>query len=226
MSLLNKTSLYKTVDNVNEALFYGKKISKTDAKETMLWIASRLDTPFSYNKSFGVTRHDITHPVYTFTGERLTSSASMRHIMAEESCRALLKLSEITGYTIPELEKNEIEFGKMLQNAWAAGKPVGTYCCSTCTVGLWRNFAAGGLPEFAEHLPEGLMVLHYNHDGSGKWGRFPFFYTLLTLSEIDDPAALKEINYAQTECERALERLRKDNKFSKRKRDLLLKIMN
>ena len=225
MRLLNKSSLYKTLDNVNEALFYGKKISKSDAKELISWISSRLDTEYSYNKSFGVTKKDMSQPVYTFTGERL-ASASMRHIMSEEATRVVLQLSKIAGTKPNFLKSNEERFYKMLKASEEYGRPLGTFCCGPCTVGLWRQLNAGGLPKYQKNISNGLMSLHSNRDETGKWGRFPFFYTLLALLEIDDPLAMKEINYALPECERAFNRLRSGNKFSDRKRELLLRILN
>lgn len=226
MTLLNKSSLAGTIDNVNEALFFGKTISKKEAADITGWISSRLDTEYSYNRSFGVTVKDMKSKVYTFTGERLSSVVSMRHIMAEETSRVLIQLSEITGKKVKALESSNAEFMKCLNKAASEGKPVGTYCCGPCTVGLWRHLAVGGLPEYSKNLPEGIKVLHDYHDGAGRWGRFPFFYTLLALSEIDHPIARKEIVYAQPECERVLNHIRKDNIFSKRKRELLLRVLN
>lgn len=225
MSLLNRSSLYKTVDNVNEALFYGKKITKATAKEIVSWISSRLDTEYSYNKSYGLTGKDMRSDVFTFTGERLFS-ASMRHIMAEESARVVLQLSKIAGLKPASLKSTDEQFYKMLKASDEAGKPAGTFCCGACTIGLWRYLNAGGLPQYQQYFSDGLQALHSNRDETGKWRRFPFYYTLLALSEIDDPLAMKEINYALPECERALKRLRQGNKFSNRKRDLLLRLMN
>jgi hypothetical protein len=225
MSLLNRSSLYKTVDNVNEALFYNKPISKKEAKDILSWISGRLDTKYSYNHSIGLTDHDMKHPVYTFTGERL-QCASMRHIMAEEACRVMIKLSVITGSKNPALQKTTKVFTKMLNDYRSYGKPEGTFCCGPCTIGLWRHLNAGGLKQHRKSLPEGILALHSSRDESGKWGRYPFYYTLLALSEIDDEAAVKEINYAMPACERALKRLDNRSKFSKRKRELLLRIMN
>lgn len=226
MTLLNKQSLAVTVDNVNDALFYGKKIPKKEAGDVIEWVSTRIDTEYSYSRSFGVTRKDMISKVYTFTGERISSCVSMRHIMAEEACRVLIQLSDITGIKVNALESSNAEFMKCLKESESAGKPIGTYCCGPCTVGLWRQLAAGGLPEYSKNLPEGIKVLHHYRDGAGRWGRFPFFYTLLVLSEIDHPLARKEIVYVQPVCERILNRLRNDNKFSKRKRELLLRILN
>jgi hypothetical protein len=226
MSLLNKSSLAVTIDKVNDALFFGKTISKKEASDIIEWISTRLDTDYSYNKSFGITAKDMRSKVYTFTGERLSSVVSMRHIIAEEACRVLIQLSEITGKKVIALESSNAEFMKSLRRSESDGKPIGTYCCGPCTVGLWRHLAVGGLPEYSKNLPEGIKVLHDYHDGAGRWGRFPFFYTLLALSEIDHPFARKEIVYAQPECERVLNHIRKDNTFSKRKRELLLRVLN
>lgn len=33
-------------------------------------------------------------------------------------------------------------------------------------------------------------------DGKGKWNGFPYYYTLLMLSEVDDPLAIQEFQYA------------------------------
>lgn len=225
MSLLNKSSLYKTVDNVNEALFYRKTISKKEAKEIIRWISGRLDTEYSYNHSYGLTKYDMNHPAYTFTGEKI-ECASKRHIMAEESCRVMHKLSEITGEKIPSLENTTRVFSKMLDEYRSYGKPEGTFCCGPCTIGLWRHMNAGGLKKHQRTLPDGIFALHSSRDEAGKWGRYPFYYTLLALSEIDEPEALKEINYAMPACERALKRLNNNSKFTKRRRDLLLRIMN
>jgi hypothetical protein len=117
-------------------------------------------------------------------------------------------------------------FYKMLDASEKAGKPIGTFCCGPCTIGLWRYLNAGGLPKYRDNLPAGIMSLHSNRDETGKWGRFPFYYTLLALSEIDDTMAIKEVNYAMPACERAFKRMNKENIFSRRKRDLLLRIMN
>lgn len=225
MSLLNRSSLFRTVDNVNEALFFGKKISKSVAREIVDWISTRYDTEYSYNHSYGLTGKDMNSPVYTFTGERLLC-ASMRHIMAEESARVVLQLSQIAGSKPETLKKTNERFYMMLKASENSGKPLGTFCCAACTIGLWRYLNAGGLPKYRENISNGLMSLHSNRDEAGKWGRFPFYYTLLALSEIDDPLATKEINYALPGCERALKRLRPENTFSKRKRELLLRILN
>ena len=40
-------------------------------------------------------------------------------------------------------------------------------------------------------------------DGNGQWRRFPFWYTVLALSEMDVPDALRQLKYAAPVLERA-----------------------
>lgn len=226
MQLLNKSSLTKTVDNVNEALFYGKKIFKSEAKDIIEWISSRLATEYSYNKSFGITSMDMKSKVYTFTGERLSSQASMRHIMAEETSRVLMQLSKITGKKIPALIESNKSLLSGIKRAETEGKHIGTYCCGPCTVGLWRHMSVGGFGSYSKKLAKGVEVLRSFRDGNGGWGRFPFYYTILALSEMKNPAAKKELSYAMPAIEKKLNGLKKSGKFSQRRRDLLLKVLN
>lgn len=225
MILLNKTSLAQTIDNVNEAFFYRKKISKSEANDITRWICSRFNTEYSYNGSFGLTSKDMKSKIYTFTGERLSSPASLRHIMAEEASRVLIQLSEITGKKINELEQSSQRLIKNIKYSWTEGKPIGTFCCGPCTVGLWRHMSVGGFGSYSKNLPKGIEVLEKYKDKSGTWGRFPFYYTLLALSEVNHPAARKEIEYALPKIEKKLSRLKNTGKFTQRRKDLLQRLM-
>ena len=222
MKLLDKTSLANTIDNVNEALFYNEKISKPEAKEIVKWISTRLNTEYSYCGSFGITAKDYkSNKIYTFTGERLTSPASMRHIMAEEASRVLRQLSDITGSKIPALEESDKRLLKGIKASEDEGKPEGTYCCGPCTVGLWRNMAVGGFGSYSKKLSKGLMVLKKYRDGKGSWRRFPFYYTISVLSELNSEEAKKELKYAKPKIESRCKSM-KHGRFSERRFHILI----
>jgi hypothetical protein len=226
MSLLNKLSLAQTIDNVNEALFYGNKISRKEAWDIIDWIKTRLGTEYSYRGSFGITNRDFNSKIYTFTGEQLTSPASMRHIMAEETSRVLVQLSKIAKRKLPELERSNKNLIGGIMRSEEEGKHVGTYCCGPCTIGLWRHMSVGGFGSYSKKLGKGLDVLKSYRDGKGKWGRFPFYYTLLALSEINHLTAKKEIEYAKPVIESLLNRKNRDGKFSKRRQDVLRRALS
>jgi len=58
-------------------------------------------------------------------------------------------------------------------------------------------------------------------DGKGKWDGFPFFYTLLLLTEADDPLATQELTYAAPVCEKQLTQNWHSDPISMRRQEIL-----
>ena len=73
-------------------------------------------------------------------------------------------------------------------------------------VGLWRNLLSGGLSRREERLRQGASHLRSVRDGEQGWRAFPFWYTVLALSEMDMPEAKAELTYAAPALERAAAR--------------------
>jgi hypothetical protein len=99
------------------------------------------------------------------------------------------------------------------------------YCCGGCSVALWRHLAVGGLEDAERRLAAGMRALKSHRKGDGRWQRFPFYYTLLALSEIDLPAAVREMRYAAPSCERVLKRSAKGDRFDRRRRLLAERVL-
>ncbi len=87
--MIEKESLAKTLDAVNDINFYGKPLSDADRKRTAKWIAGRQGIPKSYADMFAPTKQDFEEGIRLFTGEKVTSGAATGHILGEEGCRAL-----------------------------------------------------------------------------------------------------------------------------------------
>ena len=115
MGILNTRSLAKTVDNVNEMLFYGKKIGTKEGKKVAEWIGARQGTKLSYANMFAPTEYDMKHGVRVFTGERITSGAALRHVLGEETCRAMLQLKPKRSEVRDALDRAEKGMLKRLQ---------------------------------------------------------------------------------------------------------------
>jgi hypothetical protein len=94
MKLVHTSSLARTLDAVNQALFVGKHVPKTESRRAAEWIASRQGLPKSYAGMFAPTPRDFREGISLFTGERISSGAATSHILGEEACRALLLLNE------------------------------------------------------------------------------------------------------------------------------------
>ena len=92
MNVLNEDSLARTVDAVNEVLFFGQRITESERRRVARWLASRQGLPGSYAGMFAPTARDFENGIRLFTGEQITSGAATSHILGEETCRALLLL--------------------------------------------------------------------------------------------------------------------------------------
>jgi hypothetical protein len=91
-NLLHAQSLAGTLDAVGDALFFGRRIPRTEARRVAGWLAGRQGLPGSYAGMFAPTRRDFAHGIRLFTGERISSGAATGHILGEEACRVLLLL--------------------------------------------------------------------------------------------------------------------------------------
>ncbi len=224
-SIPHPHSLAITLDRINERHFLGESSDRIESERALDWLTGRFGADSAYAGTFGVTEQDSRSKLYTFTGERL-QSASLRHIHAEETCRAIILLNRRVGRDrLPELEAATSLLLGCFEVAHSKGRPRGTFCCGPCTVSLWRHMAIGGLGDYARHLDEGIGVLMSHQDGAGAWRRFPFFYTLLALSEVDTPNARRARSYALPECERRLKSIRRNPPFGVRRYGLLSRIL-
>ncbi|MFH1501674.1 MAG: hypothetical protein ABIG03_01375 [Candidatus Eisenbacteria bacterium] len=92
MELLRTQSLASTLDEVSDALFFGRSIPRAEARRVARWIAGRRGMPGSYAGMFAPTERDYAGGITLFTGERVRSGAATGHILGEEACRVLLLL--------------------------------------------------------------------------------------------------------------------------------------
>jgi hypothetical protein len=102
----------------------------------------------------------------------------------------------------------------------------GLYCCGKCSVGLWRNLLSGGLSSREERLHGGALHLRSVRDGEHGWRKFPFWYTVLALSEMDTDEANAELKYAAPALERAASRPVASAVYARRRQELAARALN
>ena len=102
----------------------------------------------------------------------------------------------------------------------------GFYCCGKCSVGLWRNLLAGALDRREERLRRGASHLQSMRDGAQQWRRFPFWYTVLALHEMDCSEARAELKYAALELERVASRAVPSADYGRRRHELAVRTLN
>ena len=226
MKIVNPGSLAVTLDALNDAFFHALILAKPQKEEVATWIAARQGLPGSYAGMFAATQRDVKEGMTVFTGEKVRSGAATRHILGEEACRALILLDVPLASVRDALKRASAGMIERLRMASRRPSVIpGTYCCGICTCSLWRHLAVGGLENGELWLAAGMKVLKQHRTGDAKWRRFPFYYTLLALSEVDPPAAVEEMRYAAPACERYMKRSPGDDGFSRRRRLLIERVL-
>jgi hypothetical protein len=225
--LIDRTSLSRTVDALNAARFDGRALSASERSRMARWIATRQGLPGAYAGTFAGFPSERSRGIVLFTGERI-ASASARHILGEETSRALRLLQVRERSVTRALEAADDGLTRCL--ARAAGDPrhrnPGLFCCGKCSVGLWRNLLSGGLDRCEERLQRGAFHLRSVRDGEHGWRRFPFWYTVLALSEMDQRAATAELKYAAPALERAANRAVPSTVYARRRQELAARALN
>jgi hypothetical protein len=225
--LIDRTSLSQTVDAINAAQFDGRVLQATERKQAARWIAARQGLPGAYGGTFAAFPSERSTGVVLFTGERLTS-ASARHVLGEEASRAL-RLLRVRDRTVTGA-LDAADAGLMRCLARAAADPrspnPGLFCCGKCSVGLWRNLLSGGLDRREERLRRGAVHLRSVRDGEHGWRKFPFWYTVLALSEMDVDEARRELKYAAPALERAASRPMASAVYARRRQELAARTLN
>jgi len=223
MAIVDPDSLAGTLDAVNEALFFGWPLTKTQRTEAAQWIAGRQGGPRAYTGMFAPTEADFGQGMRVFTGERIRSGAGTAHVLGEEACRALRLLEVPLAGVRAALERATAGMQERLEKSGFGES--GRYCCGSCSVAVWRHLAAGGFGGREDWLQAALGHLRSRRDEAGKWRSVPFWYTLLAVSDTDLPAALDELRYAAPVCERHLSRRSNDGQFAARRRALAERVL-
>jgi hypothetical protein len=196
MIILDSTSLMKTVDNINDMYLQGDAITSDAGLEAARWIASQQGGKGSYRGMFAPTQLDFEQGIHLFTGEKL-AYASARHILGEEAARAVWLLGR---------QDDVVRAAYDRAIKWMLEIPTthldGTFCCGRCTPAFWRHFWVGDFKNQEDFLVKGIRTLKDHRLGDGKWRRYPYYYTIYTLLDIDLEPAIEELTYARPLMER------------------------
>jgi len=224
--LIARGSLSRTVDAINAAHFGGRPLAAAERHRAALWIAARQGLPGCYAGTFAGFPSERASGIVLFTGERI-ASASARHILGEEASR-ILRLLRVRDRSVTRALA-AADDGLTQRLARAAEDPrnrnPGLYCCGKCSVGLWRNLLAGGLNRREERLQRGALHLRSVRDGGHGWRRFPFWYTVLALGEMDSSEAKTELKHAAPELERTAKGAVPSAPYARRRHELAVRTL-
>lgn len=219
MQYLDKNSLSQTIDNVSEAIFFNLEIGKEEKVQIVDFIINQQGKPDAYADTFAPTENDLKKDLVLFTGEKIRSRVGKRHMIGEEASRILRKLGLDNDNMNKALKRADTGLQKQINLCLSDSRYVyGTYCCKTCSCGLWMNLSSGGTFMDENFLKAGMDFLRTHRDGKGKWKGYPFYYTLYVLHEIDPIIAMDEMQYAAEHiAKRSVKRKGRENKYELRR---------
>jgi hypothetical protein len=219
--MIQCTTLAATVDEVNAAFFDSRAIPPAHAEEITAWLLDRQIRSGKQKDMLAPTDQEYREGVRLFTGERLQTKLATRNVLTAEAARALVLL----GTSSAPVQDCLVRVGrKLASQCFADSCRIGE--CAHSAVGLMRYLAVGGWVDAEAHLARHIKLLSQHRNGSGRWQRFPFYYTLLALTEIDLPSAVEELRYAVPACERVLRRASGDGEYARRRRVVIDQVLS
>jgi len=209
--ILVPESLQETLWRLEEMRQGFRTKSVAHVQEALEWVLARQGFQRSYFNLFMPTNQDLSQGVRLLTGERMLSDAGTRHVLGEEALRTAIVWKLGSSSAVTQALKG---FNDLLE----AGAKSGGWCCYTCTTAFLRTLAVTKPDKWDRILEKGLNRIRRARTADGRWHGFPFYYTLLTLSEMDTPSAQAELRHASKIAEGLLKRYRGDDRISRFRR--------
>ena len=206
--ILVPESLQETLWRLEEVRYGFRNKSSAKAKEALQWVLTRQGLPGSYLGMFMPTDRDLHRGLKLLTGERIRSSAAIRHILSEEALRTAIVWGLGEASAVGQALKG---FDQIMERG---ARSSGRYCCYNCTIAFLRTLVVVKPKDWNQTLEKGLNRIRRARTDDGKWHGFPFYYTILTLSEMSTPLAEAELKHASVNAEKLLKRYRGNDRAS------------
>jgi hypothetical protein len=198
-AILDTNSLARTLRNL-ELTRLDKQRSSRQVRAALDWVVGRLGADGAYRGLFAPTELDVGDAQPAPTGERGCGTNCTRHILGEEATRALLAWKRLDDWPAHEI----LAAIRDRFNVKRIRRLPGYFCCPACAVSRWRVMSAGRPEGWESILELGLQRLAAEPIAdNGCWRRFPFYYTLLALSEMPLPEAAVQARRVRAAARRA-----------------------
>jgi hypothetical protein len=218
-NILVSDSLQETLWRLEEVHQGFRKKSDVHVEEALEWVLSRQGLKGSYCNLFLPTSQDLTQGAQLLTGEHIKTNAATRHILGEEALRTIIVWNLEPSKPVKKATEG---FSQIIER----GGKSGSYCCYNCTIAFLRTLAVTKVDARDEILEKGLSKIKKAQSSDGRWHGFPFYYTLLFLSELDSPHAKNELKHAKKTAEGLLKRYSGNDRVSLFRRSALRAALN
>jgi hypothetical protein len=220
MIIIHPTSLTATLDAAAESFFHQVSIPTQQREEIATLVVSRQSQSGINDGFFIPFAAESETMVRLFSGERVNTSFAQSHIHLIEAAR-ILKLLARDSYSVTQ----SIKSANHRMESMCYSKFCSKGECKTLTIAYLRFLLLDGTGNSTSRVNSSLTYLTDHRDRKGKWGNFPFYYTLLMLSETDNPLAIQELQYAASVCEQQQAQNWPADPISKRRQDIIARAL-
>ncbi|MFC2078220.1 hypothetical protein ACFLTM_05370 [Candidatus Bipolaricaulota bacterium] len=221
--MANRKSLSREIDRANAALSAGRVIPAEESAKLTAWLLERQVETGRNAGAFAPTAAELQLGIRLYTGEAVRTKIATWNVLTAEAARLLVLLSGGAGD--PDVQvRAAIERAR----SWL---DVSCFVTRDCVIGECAHSLASHLrlmsacDETPALLVRRVNILRQHRDGKGRWRRFPFYYTVMVLSETICEAARSELRYAVPACQRVRTRRTEDETYGARRRALLERVI-
>lgn len=210
------------LDSLNEAILllnrFHRDGDEIDFKQVVEFIVGQ-QVRFGNDAGIFIESRDVSRPMMrTYTGEKLQTHLAAKNILTVEAVRALILSGSSTPHSRIAIE---------ITDKWLEKQCFSDFCtageCKHSSIAFIRYLNAC---RKSKRVEDHIAKLSKFRDGKGGWKGFPYFYTLLALSEIDSPSADTELQYAFANAEQRFKNSRSEELYNSRRNEILAQVQN
>jgi hypothetical protein len=219
--IIYPTSLTATIESASERILQQQPVNKAQSEEITSLLVGRQVLSGKNAAFFLPFASERDTKPRLFTGEPLHTDFAYRHIQLIEAARLLVLLG-IEHVAV----QHSISRAEQCMSASCYSKFCAKGECKAISIAYMRYLACFTNEDADSKLLHFLMNLGSFRDGKGRWRGFPFFYTLLMLTELDDAVASQELEYAAPACAKWLDQIDAPNHFSNRRQLIISNVLS
>ncbi len=192
--IIDSRSLYQTVMNAAIFLFKGGKFTEQEKESLIDYLLTRQNRQKGF--VFHATKEELASNVHLISGEKPRTNLLKVNAIELETLRLLALLDDARPAVQEVLRAADLRLEKQ-----CFARVCLTGDCVGASIAYLRYINSRHSELFMEQIRHGLVVLKENRSGDCKWGKFPFYFTLLWLGELPSDLSKEEIDYSR-DCAR------------------------
>ena len=197
MKLTDKQSLSKTVHHAAQFLFDGGTYTTAERARLANWILAHQNRHRGF--VFYPTDQDLKAGITLFSGEKPKAKFLAYNALELETLR-LLALIQPKSPPVRRILREADQ--RLSALCFANGCTQGE--CAHASIAVLRYWLASDLRGSSPKFSYAINTLKQHRSGDGKWLKFPFFFTLLWLTELPGYIARDELAYVAGLCQKLL----------------------